>query len=86
MEPIIMSDVVVAYAQYPRKAYLLLFSPDKGEPHEYVQILEQERCANRERYIDHLQQTHADVQPYAVENLHRGNKIRTSDTVWQLLI
>ena len=30
MEPTITADIVVAYAQCPRKAYLLLFSPDKG--------------------------------------------------------
>jgi predicted RecB family nuclease len=75
MEPIITSDVVVAYSQCPRKAYLLLFSPDKGELHEYTQILEQQRCANQERYIDHLQQIHADVQPYSVENLRKGCKV-----------
>src|SRR3989475_6997867 len=75
MEPTITTDIVVAYAQCPRKAYLLLFSPHKGEPHEYIQILEQQRCANQERYIDHLQQTHADVQPYSVENLRKGSKV-----------
>src|SRR5713101_7243126 len=75
MEPAITTDIVVAYSQCPRKAYLLSFSPDKGEPHEYVQILEQQRCANQERYVDRLKQTHADVQPYAVENLRQGNKI-----------
>src|SRR3989442_2109134 len=75
MELTITSDIVVAYAQCPRKAYLLLFSPDKGEPHEYVQILEQQRCANQERYLNHLQQTHTDVQPYSEENLRQGNKI-----------
>src|SRR5215471_15511075 len=75
MEPTITSDIVVAYSQCPRKAYLLLFSPDKGEPHEYVQILEQQRCINQERYIDHLQQTHADVQPYSLENLRKGSKV-----------
>jgi predicted RecB family nuclease len=75
MEPTITTDIVVAYSQCPRKAYLLLFSPGKGEPHEYVQILEQQRCANQERYIDHLQQTHADVQPYSVENLRKGSKV-----------
>jgi len=51
MEPAITSEIVVAYAQCHRKAYLLLFSPDKGESHEYAQILEQQRCANQERYI-----------------------------------
>ena len=75
MQPAITSEIVVAYAQCPRKAYLLLFSPDKGEPHEYTQILEQQRCANQERYFDHLQHTHADIQPYSEENLRQGNKI-----------
>ena len=36
MQPTITSEVVVAYAQCPRKAYLLLFSPEQGQPHEYV--------------------------------------------------
>ena len=53
----------------------MLFSPDKGEPHEYVQILEQQRCENQERYIDRLKQTHADVQPYSLENLRKGSKV-----------
>src|SRR5215510_3863330 len=75
MEPVITADIVVAYSQCPRKAYLLLFSPDKGEPHEYVQILEQQQCANQERYLNRLQQTHADVQPYSVENLRKGSKV-----------
>src|SRR5215510_10566431 len=76
MEPVITADIVVAYSQCPRKAYLLLFSPDKGEPHEYVQILEQQRCENQERYLNRLQPTHADVQPYSVENLRKGSKVR----------
>src|SRR6266581_1236107 len=75
MEPTITSDIVVAYSQCPRKAYLLLFSPDQGEPHEYVQILEQQRCENQKRYIDHLQHTHANVQPYSVENLRKGSEL-----------
>ena len=50
MEPIITPDIVIAYAQCPLKAYLLLFSPDTGEPHEYVQILEQQRREHQERY------------------------------------
>ena len=39
MQPAITSEVVVAYAQCPRKAYLLLFPPAQDEPHEYVRIL-----------------------------------------------
>src|SRR4030095_11455693 len=75
MELTITADIVVAYSQCPRKAYLLLFSQDKGEPHEYVQILEQQRQANQERYLNHLQQTHADVQSYSLENLRKGSKV-----------
>src|SRR5215831_6072202 len=75
MEPTITTDTVVAYSQCPRKAYLLLFSPDKGEPHEYTQILEQQRKEHQEKYINSLQQTHADVQPYSVENLRKGSQV-----------
>jgi predicted RecB family nuclease len=75
MEPAITSEIVVAYSQCPRKAYLLLFSPDKGDPREYVQILEQQRQANQERYLNRLQQTHADVQLYSLENLHKGSQV-----------
>src|SRR5262252_2329147 len=75
MEPAITTDIVVAYSQCPRKAYLLLCSPDTGAPHEYVQILAQQRCTNQERYIDHLKQTHADVQPSSLENLRKGSQV-----------
>src|SRR6266446_2098457 len=75
MEPAITTDIVVAYSQCPRKAYLLLFSPDKGEPNEYAQLLEQQRCENQERYLNCLQQTHADVQPYSLENLRKGSQV-----------
>jgi predicted RecB family nuclease len=75
METPITPEIVVAYSQCPRKAYLLLFSPDKGEPHEYVQILEQQRCENQERYLTRLQQTHTNVQPYSLENLRKGSEV-----------
>src|SRR5207247_2690747 len=57
---------------------LLLYSPCKGEPHEYVQLLEDERQATQERHIGHLQQAHADGQPYSVENLRKGSKVLTN--------
>src|SRR6266536_1992286 len=64
MPPAITSEIVVAYTQCPRKAYLLLVSPDQGEPHEYVRILEQQQRENHARYLDCLQHKHTDVQPY----------------------
>ncbi len=75
MKPMITSEVVVAYAQCPRKAYLLLFSPDQGDPHEYVRILERQRHENHAQYLDQLQHKHADVQPYTVEDLGNGSPV-----------
>src|SRR6266508_6701913 len=63
MQPTITSEVVVAYAQCPRKAYLLLFSPEQGEPHEYVRLLERQQGEHQARYLDRLQSKHSDVQP-----------------------
>jgi predicted RecB family nuclease len=75
MQPAITSEVVVAYAQCPRKAYHLLFSSGRGEPHEYVRMLEQQRHENQQRYLDCLQHTHTDVHPYTVENLGHGSTV-----------
>src|SRR5215211_4718922 len=75
MQPAITSAIVVAYAQCPRKAYLLLFSPEQGTPHEYVRILERQRRAHQARYLNGLQHTHADVHPYTVEHLHHGRTV-----------
>ena len=75
MQPTITSEVVVAYAQCPRKAYLLLFSPAQGEPHEYIRILERQQGENHERHLDRLKQMHADVQPYTVETLRNGSTV-----------
>jgi predicted RecB family nuclease len=75
MEPIITSEIVVAYSQCPRKAYLLMFSPDQGDPHEYIKILEQERREHQRRYIDRLKQKSDDVQPYTADNLRKGHDV-----------
>jgi hypothetical protein len=75
MVPTITTEIVVAYAQCPRKAFLLLFSSDKGEPHEYVQILQQQRCKNQERFLDCLRQTHTDIHPYSPEHLQKGSDV-----------
>jgi predicted RecB family nuclease len=75
MQPTITSEVVVAYAQCPRKAYLLLFSPEQAQPHEYVRILERQQREHHERYVDLLQHNQADVHPYTVEHLRTGRAV-----------
>ena len=75
MPPTITSDVVVAYAQCPRKAYLLLYSPEQGQPHAYVRILEQQRRENHARYLDRLKHKHTDVPPYTAETMRHGSAV-----------
>ena len=50
--PAITSEIFVAYSQCPRKAFLLLFSEDRGIPHDYPLILKKRRQENRAQYLD----------------------------------
>jgi predicted RecB family nuclease len=81
MQPTITSDVVVAYTQCPRKAYLLLFSTDKGAPHEYVQILEEKASTNRIAYLRQLKQEKKGVCAYDAENMARGSDVLIEATL-----
>ena len=67
MQPTITSEVVVAYAQCPRKAYLLLFSPDSGAPHEYECILAERARTQRIAYLNTLRHEREHVQVYDPE-------------------
>ena len=67
MQPAITSEVVGAYAQCPRKAYLLLFNPEQSQPHEYVGMVDRQQRENQKRYMDLLQHHHADVHPYTMD-------------------
>ncbi len=67
----ITSDVLVAYSQCPRKAFLLLFSDDQGTPHDYPRILEERRKTHQAQYREAFKQTHEDAKPYAEKNLRK---------------
>lgn len=69
MNKIISTDVLVAYSQCPRKAYLLLCKNQKGEPHEYTRILQQQKITNQHQYINELNQKQLDVQSYSEKGL-----------------
>jgi hypothetical protein len=71
MKTVLNSEVVVAYSQCPRKAFLLFCTKEKGTPHEYVQIIEQRGRATRRKYIKTLKQKCPDVQPYSTDNLKK---------------
>ena len=68
---IITSEILVAYSQCPRKAFLLLFAEDKGASNEYIQILAQRRNKNRIKYIDSLRKS-LQIEAYSKNALCMG--------------
>jgi predicted RecB family nuclease len=68
---VITSEVFVAYSQCPRKAFMLLFSEDKGEPHDYPLILEERRDQNRTRYREKFLQSHPDAKQYEAKDFKK---------------
>ncbi|MDJ0898568.1 MAG: IS66 family transposase [Xenococcus sp. MO_188.B8] len=69
---IITSEILVAYSQCPRKAFLLLFAEDKGLSNEYMQVLEQKKNNNRTKYIDFLRKSFQ-IEAYSQNALYRKN-------------
>jgi len=77
----ITSEIVVAYAQCPRKAYLLLYTNEQSLPHEYVRILEQRKIANQNAYLDTFRQEHTNVQTYSIAALRSGSDFLVDTTL-----
>lgn len=73
MSKTITSEIVVAYSQCPRKAFLLMCTETPGTPHEYIKILERQRQDNQRKYLDILQKKNPDVQPYSQDALKAGS-------------
>src|SRR5947207_15816453 len=72
MHNTITPEIVVAYSQCPRKAFLLLCTDEQGTPHEYTRILEQQKRLNQVNYLQALttlKQSSLDVQPRVVNAL-----------------
>ncbi|MEM9092362.1 MAG: IS66 family transposase, partial [Cyanobacteria bacterium P01_F01_bin.53] len=69
--PIITSEIFVAYSQCPRKAFLLLFSEDRGQPHEYPLILDKRRQDNREQYLKEFSKSHPESKVYETKTFRK---------------
>jgi len=72
MNETLTSEIIGAYAQCPRKAYLLL-PYEKGITDEYSRIIERRKLANQSKYLDVLRQQHFELQTYNDHNLLSGN-------------
>ncbi len=62
--PTITTEIFVAYSQCPRKAFLLLFSEDRGNPHDYPLVLGKRRQSNRDQYLEKFRQGHPEARKY----------------------
>ena len=67
----ISSEIVIAYSQCPLKAYLLLFSENKGEPHDYTQILDNKRSINRQQYLQTFREKFTGLKIYDKANFKK---------------
>ena len=56
MTPTITSDLVEAYSQCPRKAFLMMTEVVNPGAHEYVRITDDQAAANRQAYRARLGQ------------------------------
>ena len=69
--PVITSEIFVAYSLCPRKAFLLLFSQEKGRHHDYSLIQEEVRENNRIQYLEHFLQLHPKARAYDIKNINK---------------
>ena len=52
--PTIISEIIIAYSQCPRKAYLLLFEKEQGIAVEYIEMLEKRKQYHQEAYLNSI--------------------------------
>jgi predicted RecB family nuclease len=81
MQPTITSEVVGAYAQCPRKAYFLLFSPEKAEPHEYESILREKTRMHRAAYLTTLRHEKPRLRVYNAKTIIHGSDVLMEATL-----
>ncbi|WP_017313984.1 IS66 family transposase [Mastigocladopsis repens] len=72
MTQFITSQILVAYAHCPYKAFLIMSAKQSGELHEYEQIIEQKKYKIKTKYIDMLQKEIQNIQPYDQKHINNG--------------
>src|SRR5229473_189631 len=84
MHTTITSEIVVAYSQCPRKAFLLLCTDEQGMPHEYMRMLERQKILNQINYIQALNahnQTSLEEQSHSVTDLTQEDNVLIKATL-----
>src|SRR5579859_2161290 len=70
----ITSDLVEAYSQCPRKAFLMMAGVANPGTHDYVQIIDEQAAANRQAHRERLGQAE-DFLPGGLAELNTGPKV-----------
>jgi len=84
MHNTIASEILVAYSQCPRKAFLLLCTDEQGMPHEYMRVLEQQKELNRTNYlrvVKALKQTSLEESSHSINDLTGEGKVLIKATL-----
>lgn len=74
----ISAEVVVAYSQCHRKAFLLLCREGQAITHEYVSLLEEKARRNRCEYLDRIKRTHPAATTGNATNFLKGEDLLLS--------
>lgn len=75
MTKIITPEVVVAYSQCPRKAFLLLRLEDQAISPEYMRLLEERARRNQIKYLNLIEQEHPGVSAGNTADLSSGKDV-----------
>src|SRR2546421_7507176 len=81
MRNTITSEILVAYSQCSRKAFLLLCTDEPGIPHEYMRILEQQKTRNQINYMHALEQASLEEKSHPVTDLNNEGDLVTKATL-----
>jgi len=71
------TEAVLAYSQCPRKAYLIHYTKNKGQPNEYLRIIEEKRKFTQNEYIHNLKNINEDIKIFNPNQLKNKTKYLT---------
>jgi predicted RecB family nuclease len=74
----ITSEIVIAYDQCPRKAYLLLCASDAGRVNEYIAVIERQKSIHQNSYLENLRLQYPDIPTYSGRELRNGSSFLMS--------
>jgi len=75
MNKFITPEIIAAYSQCSRKAFLLMYADEKDTPQEYIQIVEEEKKKNREIYYKEIKSKNPDAVLYSPDDLKQGTSV-----------